>query len=39
MDSTQRQRVLILGAGISGLSLAWYLSKSSVPLDITILEK
>ncbi len=34
-----KQRVLILGAGISGLSLAWYLSRSSVPLDITILEK
>ena len=35
----KKQRVLILGAGISGLSLAWYLSKSSLPLDITILEK
>ncbi len=34
-----KQRVLILGAGISGLSLAWYLSRSPLPLDITILEK
>lgn len=34
-----KQRVLILGAGISGLSLAWYLSRSCIPLDITILEK
>ena len=35
----KKQRVLILGAGISGLSLAWYLSRTAHPLDITILEK
>lgn len=35
----QRKKVLILGAGISGLSTAWYLSRSSIPLEITILEK
>ncbi len=38
-DPMKKQRVLILGAGISGLSLAWYLSQAPVPLDITILEK
>lgn len=35
----QRKRVVILGAGISGLSTAWYLSKTALPLDIVILEK
>lgn len=35
----QKQRVVILGAGISGLSLAWYLSRSSLPLELVILEK
>ncbi len=35
----QRKRVIILGAGISGLSTAWYLSKTGLPLDIVILEK
>lgn len=34
-----RKKVIILGAGISGLSTAWYLSKTGLPLDITILEK
>ncbi|MBI3237095.1 MAG: protoporphyrinogen oxidase [Chlamydiales bacterium] len=34
-----KQKVLILGAGISGLSLAWYLTRSSLPLEVTILEK
>lgn len=33
------QRALILGAGISGLSLAWYLRKYMPDLGITILEK
>jgi len=34
------KKVAILGAGISGLSLAWYLQKlSSNTLDITIFEK
>jgi oxygen-dependent protoporphyrinogen oxidase len=35
----QKRRVIILGAGISGLTTAWYLSKTGVPLDIAILEK
>ncbi len=35
----KKQRILILGAGVSGLSLAWYLSRSSLPFEITILEK
>ncbi len=35
----QKKRVIILGAGISGLSAAWYLHKTGLPLDITILEK
>jgi protoporphyrinogen/coproporphyrinogen III oxidase len=34
-----KKRILILGAGISGLSTAWYLSKTGLPLEITILEK
>jgi oxygen-dependent protoporphyrinogen oxidase len=34
-----KKRILILGAGISGLTLAYYLSKASDDLDITILEK
>lgn len=35
----EKKRVLILGAGISGLATAWYLNKSAEPLDIVILEK
>lgn len=35
----ERKKVIILGAGISGLSTAWYLSQTSLPLDIVILEK
>lgn len=35
----QTKRIIILGAGISGLSAAWYLSRSGQPLEITILEK
>lgn len=35
----QTKRVIILGAGISGLTAAWYLSRSNVPVDITLLEK
>lgn len=35
----QKRRVVILGAGISGLSLAWYLNRSSLPLELVILEK
>lgn len=35
----EREKILVLGAGISGLSTAWYLSQTSLPLDILILEK
>lgn len=35
----ERKKIIILGAGISGLSTAWYLSQTSLPLDIVILEK
>jgi oxygen-dependent protoporphyrinogen oxidase len=35
----QKKKVIILGAGISGLSTAWYLSRTGLPLEITILEK
>jgi oxygen-dependent protoporphyrinogen oxidase len=34
-----RKRVIILGAGISGLATAWYLNKTQIPLDVVILEK
>lgn len=35
----QKKRVIILGAGISGLATAWYLHKTGLPLEIVILEK
>ncbi len=35
----QKKKVIILGAGISGLSTAWYLSQTGLPLEITLLEK
>ncbi len=35
----QKKQVIILGAGISGLSTAWSLSRTGIPLEITILEK
>lgn len=35
----ERKKIIILGAGISGLSTAWYLSQTNLPLDIVILEK
>jgi len=35
----QRKKVIILGAGISGLATAWYLNRAQKPLDIIILEK
>ena len=34
-----KKRIIVLGAGISGLSAAWYLSRTKVPMDITVLEK
>jgi oxygen-dependent protoporphyrinogen oxidase len=39
MVDMQKKRVVILGAGISGLSTAWYLHRTGLPLDIVILEK
>ncbi|MES2121314.1 MAG: protoporphyrinogen oxidase [Chlamydiota bacterium] len=35
----QKKRAIILGAGISGLATAWYLNRTNVPMDITIVEK
>lgn len=35
----KKKHVIILGAGISGLSAAWYLSRTDQPLDITVIEK
>lgn len=35
----RKKRIVILGAGISGLTLAYYLSKSSDQYEITLLEK
>jgi oxygen-dependent protoporphyrinogen oxidase len=34
-----QQRILVLGAGISGLSYAWYLKKHHASAQITLLEK
>ncbi len=34
-----RKRVVILGAGISGLATAWYLRRTHAALDITLVEK
>lgn len=35
----QKKRAIILGAGISGLATAWYLNRTNIPMDITIIEK
>ncbi|MDR2539861.1 MAG: protoporphyrinogen oxidase [Chlamydiales bacterium] len=35
----KKKKIIILGAGISGLSAAWYLSQISLPLEILVLEK
>lgn len=35
----KKKKIIILGAGISGLSCAWYLSKLSVNCEFIILEK
>ena len=35
----KRKHIIILGAGISGLSTAWYLSRAREPVDITVIEK
>jgi oxygen-dependent protoporphyrinogen oxidase len=34
-----KKRIIILGAGISGLSAAWYLSRTAQAPDVVILEK
>ena len=31
--------MIVLGAGISGLSVAWYLNRTDYPMDITVIEK
>ena len=35
----KRKRIAIVGAGISGLSLAWYLSRTSAAPEIHLFEK
>lgn len=35
----KKKHVIILGAGISGLSAAWFLSRSGQPVDVTLIEK
>ncbi len=35
----KRKQVVILGSGISGLSTAWYLRQTKIPMDIRIIEK
>lgn len=32
------KRIAVLGGGISGLSAAWNLLKSSVPIEVTVYE-
>lgn len=39
MEDVKKKRIIILGAGISGLSCAWYLSKLSVNCEFIVLEK
>jgi oxygen-dependent protoporphyrinogen oxidase len=39
VSQMKKQRVIILGAGISGLSTAWFLSRTLLPLELVILEK
>lgn len=35
----KKKHVIVLGAGISGLSAAWFLSQSGQPVDVTLIEK
>ena len=35
----KKRHIIILGAGISGLSAAWYLSRSDPCVDISVIEK
>ena len=39
MHGRNRQKYVILGAGISGLSLAWFLKKNNPDCELVILEK
>ncbi len=39
MHGRNRQKYVILGAGISGLSLAWFLRKNNPDCELLILEK
>ncbi|MCH9632940.1 MAG: Protoporphyrinogen oxidase [Chlamydiae bacterium] len=39
MHGRDRQKYVILGAGISGLTLAWFLKKNDPECDLLILEK
>lgn len=35
----RKKHIIVLGAGISGLSVSWYLNRLQCPVDITIIEK
>jgi protoporphyrinogen/coproporphyrinogen III oxidase len=35
----KKKHVIVLGAGVSGLCAAWFLSRNSQPVNITLLEK
>lgn len=35
----RRKKIAIIGAGISGLSTAWYLRSTGLPLDVHLFEK
>jgi|SRR5579862_2355035 len=35
----KKKHMIVLGAGISGLSVAWYLNRTDYPMDITVIEK
>lgn len=35
----KKPHIIVLGAGISGLATAWYLSRTNQPIDITVIEK
>ncbi len=35
----KKKQIIIIGGGISGLSTAWYLSRTTQPIEILLLEK